>query len=41
MEQSQAIDVMLAEFRASETCEGPIRHGRLESAHHMEEAAGG
>ena len=32
---------ILAEHRASEVCEGPLRHGRLESAHHVEEIEGG
>ena len=41
MEQWQAMGVILAEYRDSEVCEGPLQHGRLESAYHVEETAGG
>ena len=33
--------VILREFRTSEAHEGPLWHGRLESAHHVEDTAGG
>ena len=41
MEQWQATGAILVEYRVSEVCDGSLRHGRLESAHHMEETAGG
>ena len=42
MEQSQAsMGAILAEYRASDACTGPLRHVRLESAHHVEETTGG
>ena len=40
MEQSQAMCAILAEYRASDACAGPLQHGRLESAHHVEETTG-